>query len=190
MELTPLSFTIVPFNPLITQMNNITTPANAPNYDEIHRYLARLLKSETDADDLTQEVFVRLYKSGCNLEGEDLRKWLFRVARNLAYDKFRAKHPELIAPDAEGTPLADVPDNKSVDPATVVERQDMIQKIGLYLKNCNKRTQEILRLKFVEGLSSSEIGAQLKISSCTVRKIILGALQKLREALQKELAVD
>ena len=190
MEHTPLSITIVPFNPLLTQMNNNTNSANAPYYDEIHRYCVRLLKSETEADDITQEVFVRLYKSGYNLEGEHLRNWLFRVARNLAYDKFRAKHPELRASDEEGTPLADMPDNKSANPAATVEQQDLIQKIGRELKNSERRIQEILRLKFVEGKSSSEIGAELGIAPSTVRKNILGILQKLREALQKELAFD
>ena len=58
------------------------------------------------------------------------------------------------------------------------------------LKNSEKRIQEILRLKFVEGKSSSEIGAELGIAPSTVRKNILGILQKLREALQKELAFD
>lgn len=190
MELAPLSITIVPFNPIFTQMNNNTNPAEAPYYDEIHRYCVRLLKSETEADDLTQEVYVRLCKSNRNLEGDHLRNWLFRVARNLIIDFFRAKHPERLAPEVEGATLADMPDRKSANPAANVEQQDLIQKIGRELKNSEKRTQEILRLKFVEGKSSSEIGAILGISSSAVRKIILGILQKLREALEKELAFD
>ena len=168
-------------------MNN-TIPANAPYYDDIHRYCVRLLKSEMEADDLTQEVYVRLCESNRNLEGTHLRNWLFRVARNLAIDKFRAKHPELLSPNAEG--FLNMHDKKSVDPAIEVERQDSIQKVVSKLKNIDKRTQEILRLKFVECKTSSEIGSQLGISSSTVRKIILGILQKLREALQKELAFD
>ena len=190
MELAPLSITIVPFNPYVTQMNNNTIPANAPFYDEIHRYCVRLINSETEADDITQEVYLRLCKSNRNLEGAYLRNWLFRVARNRVIDYLRTKHPERIASDVEGTPLADMPDKKSSDPVAAVEEQDLIQKIGRELKNRDKRTQEILRLKFVEGKSSSEIGALLGISSSSVRKIILGMLQELREALQKELAFD
>ena len=171
-------------------MNNNTNLANAPYYDEIHRYCVRLLKSEMEADDLTQEVYVRLYNSNRNLEGDHLRNWLFRVARNLIIDFFRAKHPERLAPDVKDSPLADMSDRKAADPAATVEQQDLIQKIGSELKNCEKRTQDILRLKFVEGKSSSEIGALLGVSSSTVRKIILGILQELREALQKELAFD
>ena len=170
-------------------MNHNTNPTNAPHYEEIRRYCVRLTNSETEADDLTQEVFTRLYESGRNLEGAHLRNWLFRVARNLVIDKLRAKHPERIAPEVEGTQLADMPDRKSANPAVAAEQQDMIQKVLSVLNKCDKRTREIFRLKFYEDKNSSEIGSQVGISSSTVRKILLGKLQEFREAFQKMGAV-
>ena len=118
-----------------------------------------------------------------------MRNWLFRVARNLVIDSIRTKHPEQISPDVEGMQLVDMPDRKSVNPATMVEQQDLIQKVLSALNNCDKRTREIFRLKFYENKSSSEIGNQVGISSSTVRKILLGKLQEFREAFQRMGAV-
>ena len=170
-------------------MNHNSIPTDAPHYEEIRRYCFRLTNSETDADDLTQEVFTRLYESGRNLEGAHLRNWLFRVARNLVIDKLRAKHSERIAPEVEGTPLADMPDRKSANPASAAEQQDLIQNVLSALNKCDKRTREIFRLKFYEDKTSSEIGSQVGIASSTVRKILLGKLQEFREAFQKMGAV-
>lgn len=170
-------------------MNHKTNLADVPHYEEIRRYCFRLINSETEAEDLTQEVFTRLYDSDRNLEGAHLRNWLFRVARNLVIDNLRAKHPERIASDIEKTPLADMPDKKVVNPATTAEQQDTIQNALSLLKNCDKRTREIFRLKFYENKTSSEIGTQIGVSSSTVRKILLGKLQEFREAFQKMGAV-
>ena len=170
-------------------MNHNTNLTNAPHYEEIRRYCFRLINSETEAEDLTQEVFTRLYASGRNLEGAHLRNWLFRVARNLVIDKLRVKHPELIDPDVEGMQLADMSDRNSANPAKTVEQQDLIQNILSILEQCDKRTREIFRLKFYEDKTSSEIGSQVGVSSSTVRKILLGKLQEFREAFQKMGAV-
>ena len=170
-------------------MNQNSIPTDAPHYEEIRRYCFRLTNSETEASDLTQEVYVRLCQSNRTLEGAHLRHWLFRVARNLVIDRLRAKHPERISPDVEGMQLADMPDRKSVNPAAMAEQQDLIQNVLSALNNCDKRTREIFRLKFYENKSSSEIGNQVGISSSTVRKILLGKLQEFREAFQKMGAV-
>lgn len=170
-------------------MNHNSNPADAPHYEEIRRYCFRLTNSETEAADLTQEVYVRFCASNRNLEGAHLRNWLFRVARNLVIDKIRAKHPERISPDVEGALLADMPDRKSASPATVAEQQDLIQNVLSALNNCDKRTREIFRLKFYENKTSSEIGTEVGISSSTVRKILLGKLQEFREAFQSMGAV-
>lgn len=186
MDIAPLSIMKVPFYPYFTLMNHNTKPNDAPHYDEIRRYCVRLTKSDAEADDITQEVYVRMCKSNRNLEGAHLRNWLFRVARNLVIDKLRAKHPERVAPGVEGTQLADMPDRKSANPASIAEQQDLIQNILSMLNNCDKRTREIFRLKFYERKTSSEIGSQVGISSSTVRKILLGKLQEFREAFQKD----
>lgn len=185
MEIAPLSITIVPFNPYFTLMNQNSNLIDAPHYEEIRRYCFRLTNSEAEADDLTQEVYVRLCESKRNLEGAHLRNWLFRVARNLVIDKLRTEHPERIAPDVEGTLLADMPDRKSANPASSAEQQDLIQNVLSILEQSDKRTREIFRLKFYEDKTSSEIGLQVGVSSSTVRKILLGKLQEFREAFQK-----
>ena len=155
-------------------------------HDEICRYGIKLLKSETEAEDLVQDVFLRFFASKRELEGAHLRNWLFRVARNLVIDKCRKKHPERLAPEVEGATLADMPDTKSVNPATAAEKQDLIQRAISLIANCDEKTQEIFRLKFKECKSSAEIGTKIGVSSSTIRKIILGKLKEFRETLQKE----
>src|SRR3712207_7582178 len=63
--------------------------AYAAFHPQIVRFLRGMLAGRGDAGDLAQEVFLRLHASESAPEGERLRFWLFRVARNLALNELR-----------------------------------------------------------------------------------------------------
>lgn len=69
----------------------------------LHGFLRRRLGSASEADDLLQEVFLRVHVGLCCLEGwPQLERWLFRVARNLLVDHYRARRPTEALGDEEG----------------------------------------------------------------------------------------
>lgn len=171
-------------------MDQIFNLNDAPFYAEIRRYCFRMINSETEADDLVQEVYVRLCKSERDLKGSHLRNWLFRVARNLVIDRRRSKRPVNVVPDEDGASVFDAPDDKSVNPATEVEHQEKIQIALSLLNNCDDRTREIFRLRFHEGYSFSAIGMKVGLSTTSVRNIINGKLGEFLEAFRKLGAVN
>src|SRR2546426_12541248 len=60
----------------------------------IHSYIHRLLGSQDDADDVTQEVFIRAYVAWNGLyDRENLSPWLYRIATNLCVDLLRRRQP-------------------------------------------------------------------------------------------------
>lgn len=64
----------------------------AAHHAEIHRYLARTTARTSDADDLSQETFVRAYKAYRTLPADaNVRAWLFAIATNLARNHFRSE---------------------------------------------------------------------------------------------------
>lgn len=157
---------------------------NLPYYDEIRRYCARLLHSEIDGEDAAQEVFTRWFQYGEYMEGLRLRRWLFKVARNLINDILRkrmSKHSEIIISDDERTSLTDTPDKKFADPVAAVEQQDLIQNVLSEVSKFDQRTRDIVNLSFFHGKTSSEIGTQFKMSDSNVRRIIGKFLERIRE---------
>ena len=64
----------------------------AAHHAEIHRYLVRATSRPSDADDLSQETFVRAYKAYRSLPPDaNVRAWLFTIATNLYRNHFRAE---------------------------------------------------------------------------------------------------
>jgi RNA polymerase sigma-70 factor, ECF subfamily len=158
-------------------------------YPGIRRHLARLV-GETDADDLTQEVFVKALGSMAGLRNaESLRPWLYRVATNAGLDRLRrsARTPVTRAPideeheiEGRGVPTGSslrtvesdaIRDEMSACVRTVVERLPVGQRIALTLSE-------------FEGQTDAEIAALLGVSVGSVKI----RLHRARARLRKELA--
>ncbi len=60
-------------------------------YQRIYQHLSRLLHNAQDAEDLTQETFLKAYKVFATLEVRNVSAWLYRVATNTAYDVLRRR---------------------------------------------------------------------------------------------------
>lgn len=138
--------------------------------DGVFRYLCRIV-GQTDATDLTQEVFLRVTRSPlpeATADGE--RAWVFRIARNLALNHKRdvARQP---ATDAE------------VEPARAAS-----QEVSAAMKEALDRLpaldRDIFLLREVAGLSYAEIATACEISSDGVRSRLHRARQQLRQLLQ------
>src|SRR5208337_5004607 len=81
----------------------------------VYQYLAVAFRDPVEAEDITQETFLRLYvywSSGRTIADDRLRSWIFRVAHNLAIDRGRsAKFIRDLAPEAYLSAVLQVPDS-------------------------------------------------------------------------------
>jgi RNA polymerase sigma-70 factor, ECF subfamily len=138
----------------------------------------RILGNWADAEDVEQEVFLRLYRHGTDFQNEAaLRGWLYRVAVNLCLDRTRSSKrweelPELIAVDV------------SAEAAIISEQRK--RTLMAALGSLPPRERAAVVLREIEGLSTAETAAILGSSEGTVRSQVAKAVGRLRSILSQE----
>lgn len=163
---------------------------------KIYNYLYRMTGSAEDAEDLTQEVFVRMYTSIGSFRAESsLSTWLFRIAGNLSVDAFRRSKKErqfsesLDAPlpggDGEdsGAATRDVPD-WSNEPEKMLGTRELGEHIQMALQKLPPKLRSAVILHDIEGLAYEEIASTERIPLGTVKSRIYNARVALREHLR------
>ena len=128
----------------------------------IFRYIISITKDPQLAEDVLHDTFVKLLSNGMRCSPGKEQAWLYRVARNLCYDRLRrAKHEQAHIQSPAGF------DNR-------LEYIDMICTLS-------PKEQEIVTLRIVGGLSHKEIGAVLGITPAAAQKRYERAIDILRE---------
>lgn len=163
---------------------------------KIYNYLYRMTGSAEDAEDLTQEVFVRMYTNIGSFRAEaSLSTWLFRIAGNLCVDAFRRGKKErgvvhsLDAPlpsdeDADGIGATrDVPD-LTHEPDRLLARKELGAHIQAALQKLPPKLRAAVVLHDIEGLAYDEIAVAEGIPLGTVKSRIFNARVALREHLR------
>jgi RNA polymerase sigma-70 factor, ECF subfamily len=158
---------------------------------KILRYLAGLV-GEHEAEDLTQEVFVKVNRALRDFRGESkLSTWLYRVATNTALDKLRSpsfrqsESPDLI--DTDETPIDDRntwTGEKTPPVEQQIYREEMNECIREYIGRLPESYRTVLVLSEMEELSNNEIAEILGASLETVKIRLHRARTKLRQELE------
>ncbi|HWU38607.1 MAG TPA: RNA polymerase sigma factor [Candidatus Acidoferrum sp.] len=151
------------------------------HHGEIYRYLRRILGGTGDADDLSQETFLRAYRAYGSLPGDaNVRAWLFSIATNLAKNYFRSEGRRR---QAYGEVHARM--RESVDPPP--EAELVSRETGALVEGIVQRLPFKQRLAFtqrkIHGLDYDAIGRSLGCSAESARAHVFQALRKIRQAL-------
>jgi len=152
------------------------------NMRRIFLLIYRLVGNVADAQDLTQETFIRALQRRDQLK--DLEKsahWLSRIATNAAID-FLRRHGRVAfsAIDDVEEPLMD---RRSVSPEERILRAEKKAFLDRGLEELTSRERAALLLRDVEDLSAEEVAARLNCSKATVRSHIANARTKFRKYL-------
>jgi len=140
----------------------------------VFRYLYRRLGNSSLAEDLTADVFVRLVEASGTprfCQGS-LAPWLYRLAHNRLVDYFR-QHRDLPLPD-EVDMATDEPEALGIH----------AQELRAALLRLTPDQQQVIVLKFLEGLSNAEIAAALRKPEGAVKSLQHRALESLRRLLE------
>jgi RNA polymerase sigma factor (sigma-70 family) len=144
------------------------------------RYALRLTGDLESARDVVQETFIRLCKQNPASLNSHMPAWLFTVCRNLALDVLRK--------EGRMTPLTDtqlaVQPSDDPPPSAIAANRDAEDQILALLDNLPPNQQEVIRLKFQNGLSYKEISAVTKLSVTNVGFLIHTALKTIRQQWQ------
>jgi RNA polymerase sigma-70 factor (ECF subfamily) len=145
---------------------------------QVLRTAFRILGNWADAEDVAQEVFLRLHRRGLVFANDAAAGgWLYRVTVNLCLDRTRSARPSQELPE-----LASL--DRSAETAVLMEENKRRLMSALALLPPKERAAVVLRE--IEGLSTAEVAAALGSSEVTVRSQISKALVRLRGILNRE----
>jgi len=146
----------------------------------LYRVALSLLRNPSEAEDVVQDVFVRVLQRQQELSAVlDLRPWLVRIAWNLAIDRTRRIRPQQMD-DAFAAAIvsAGLPADQALAEAGRIRRVlDAMERLP-------KRERQALLLSAMEELSTAEIGAILGKSESSVRSLLFRARAHLRQRLE------
>ncbi len=149
------------------------------NQPAIYRFMFWRTKDQMLAQDLTSYAFEKAWRTRRNFTGGSAKAWLYRIAHTTLIDYWRKKKEIL----DDGTMTSQLEDD-SPELAEVIEKDFAIEAMYMALKKLPTEMSEIVRLRFIEGLSAKDVGEKLGISEGNVRIIQYRALKKLRKYLQ------
>ncbi|MGA2381869.1 MAG: RNA polymerase sigma factor [Gemmatimonadales bacterium] len=150
--------------------------------DTIYRWALVQTADAEDADDVTQEVLIRIHGSLRRYEGRSrFTTWLYRVTRNEAASLGRRLTSRLRLADAATREAADAADIG--DPLERIHAGKVAALAEALLRRLPRRQREVFHLADIEGCSADEIAERLGMSPVTARVHLLHARRALRSQL-------
>jgi RNA polymerase sigma-70 factor (ECF subfamily) len=150
----------------------------------IHRFIASRVKSPSDAEDLTQLVFVKALEALPRYEarGIPFGGWLFRLARNAIIDQVRTRkdHLSLVAAMTRET--------EDAGPEAQAALRDDLDRVAAALRDLTEDQREVIELRFFAGLSVLETSIAMGRQEGTIRGLQFRAIASLRRSLGIEVA--
>jgi RNA polymerase sigma-70 factor, ECF subfamily len=165
-------------------------------WDRIYSMVNQLLRNSEDAEEVTQDAFIRAHRGLANFRGDSaFSTWLYQIATNLARNRYwywwRRKRDQSVSLDApvshdNSTTLAEVIPAELETPDDIAVTQEFVARIGRGMERLSPKHREILILRNVKNLSYEEIAEILGISVGTVKSRIARARESLRGKLGED----
>ena|SRR5690625_3359748 len=147
---------------------------------QIYKYLVKMINDSHQAEDLTQDTFIKAYKYLGKKEIDYPRTFLYRIAHNIAVDYIRKQAPIQL--------VRRVFPNHKVSEAsteTIVEARQDIQEIYKTLSNLKIAYRQVIILRKIEGFTIHETAEILGWSQSKVKSTLFRAMNALEERLNK-----
>ena len=154
------------------------------NFDRIYRYIVLKIGDRTEAEDMTQQVFLNALQSisSYKWKGMPFASWLYRIAHNQIVDYLRKKSRHASVPLDESIAKADA----DGDPKHVTERKMEIEELVVATKKLTAAQQEVISLRFAGELSIAEVAGVMGKSEGAIKALQHSAIVALRKALSVE----
>jgi RNA polymerase sigma-70 factor (ECF subfamily) len=163
--------------------------------EPVRRYILSLVRDPAEADDLTQETFLRVFRKLESLQDETkLSAWLYRIATNVCHDRFRqlSRRPRTVPLEAlaDGTSETVEPTLAADGPPLdqLLEQEDMSSCVQQYIEELPDSQRAVILLHDLEGMTNPEIAEMLGCSVGAVKIRLHRARAKLKNALESNCA--
>jgi RNA polymerase sigma-70 factor, ECF subfamily len=148
------------------------------HYRLVYRVAYGLLMDRHEAEDVTQEAFLRLWQHGANVRGT--REWLLTVARNACLDRLRKVHGYTASEPDEIEPRSD-----ERGPAWHFDQQDLARRLQALIGTLPEPQRSLVVLFDVHGQSGEACSRILGLSVNQVKVYLHRARRRLRRELEK-----
>jgi RNA polymerase sigma-70 factor (ECF subfamily) len=162
-------------------------------WGRIYSMVNQLLRNPQDAEEVTQDAFIRAHRGLANFRGESaFSTWLYQIATNLARNRYwywwRRRRDQSVSLDMpissdSDTTLAEILPAELETPDDITVTREFVNRISQGMERLNAKHREILVLRNVKNLSYDEIAAILGISVGTVKSRIARARESLRSKM-------
>jgi RNA polymerase sigma-70 factor (ECF subfamily) len=150
-------------------------------WDRIYSMVHQLLRNQQDAEEVTQDAFIRAHRGLVNFRGDSaFSTWLYQIATNLARNRYWYWWRR------NETTLADIIPAEVETPDDITVTTEFVARIAKGMEKISAKHREILTLRNIKNLSYEEIAEILNISVGTVKSRIARA----RDSLKSKLGED
>lgn len=162
--------------------------------DHVYNLAYRILQNAEEADDATQEVFVKVWQAMAAFRGDSkFTTWLYRIVHNHCLNRLRATKsaPKTVSAqtsfeegdDEEHDLLSNLPGDKAADPGYLVESRERRQLIWKQVEQLPPKYRSIVTMYYVQELSYEEIASVLELPVGTVKTHLYRAKALLKARL-------
>ncbi len=160
-------------------------------HDRMYRYILRLMHQPDEAEDLTQETFLRVHSELSTLRNESaLTSWLYRIATHICYDRFRQASYRMESQSLEDnqgeqsdTLEGQIEDFDELKLDQVIDQQEMSTCVQAYVSRLSDDHRIAILLHDLHGMTCPEIAQRLGCSLELVKIRLYRARQKLKSVL-------
>jgi len=147
--------------------------------------VAKMLGSVSDADDVAQNVFLRVWKAAPRYQpSARFTTWLMTITRNLVFNELRRRQRASTRPlEYEGTPLP-IPDPRQVPADREALQNELSRIVESAIASLPEKARMAVILRRYEGMAYEEIAEVLKMSVSAVKSLLFRARAELREKLR------
>lgn len=157
----------------------------------VYRTVFYDIKSKEDAEDISQEVFIKAYKALANFRSDsEFSTWIYRICKNTIYDYIRKSSREKSIPLSEMSSgdendrIYDIPDDSGkYDPEKTYISKETADIVNDAISSLSEEHKSIILMRDIEGYSYGEIADILSIEEGTVKS----RLSRARNSLKKKL---
>ena len=149
-------------------------------FDKIYRYIVMRIRNEMEAEDIAQQVFMKMLHSisSYKSKGVPFSSWVYRIAHNQVIDYFRRQNKKATV-DIEGLQLPSTGD----DPQHMIERQVDVEELKKATQRLTPAQQEVLSLRFAGELPIAQCAQIMGKSEGAIKALQHSAVLALRKAL-------
>lgn len=152
-----------------------------PLYPRLQRMALRMLGNVEDAEDMVQEVYMKLWGKREELpDVQNMEAYCVALTKNMCIDRLRLAEVDRV--DVDDVPLSLA---AADDVASQLERQDAVEQVKLIIETLPEKQQQVITLRDIRDCTFEEIEEQTGLTAVNVRALLSRARKTIRERFKR-----